>query len=110
MIKYFKQNNERVYDVRGLCVIRDHKSVMVQRIKYLEKFFDKHFESLELFITLKQKCDFLVMLYLKYGIYRKPDIMTKIINVLADIDSAEREAVEKLIIELEDLQCERFVV
>lgn len=102
LLQYFRKSGNDVCDVRGLCVIRDHMSAMIYRIQYLEKHFGCNLESLNLFVTLKQKCDILVALYLKYGITRERNIMAKIVDSLTDIGRTERKAVEILIAELEN--------
>ncbi len=102
LLQYFREPWNDAYDVRGLCVIRDHVSAMIYRVQYLEKYFGCNFESLNLFVTLKQKCDILVTLYLKYGITRERNIMAKIMDSLTDIGRIERKAVEILIAELEN--------
>lgn len=103
LIECFKKDILDNYDIRGLCLIKDHKSAMVQRIQYFEKHFCKHFEALELFVDLKQKCDLIVLLYVKFGFTKKTDIMVKIIDMLADMEQEERQAIKKLISELEAL-------
>jgi len=102
LLQYFRKSGNDVCDVRGLCVIRDHMSAMIYRIQYLEKHFDCCFESLHLFVKLKQKCDILVTLYLKYGITRERNIMARIMDILADMGQIEKKAVEILIAELEN--------
>lgn len=92
------------YDIRGLCVIRDHKSAMVYRIQYFEKHLQCRFESLELFLVLEQKCNLVVLLYVKYRVSKDANIIVKIINILANIEQEEKIAIEKLILELESIQ------
>lgn len=103
LIECFENNSLDNYDIRGLCVIRDHKSAMVYRIQYFEKYLKHHFESLDLFLVLKRKCDLMVLLYVKYGIKKDTSIMVKIIKMLSDIEQEEKRAIEKLILELESI-------
>ena len=103
LIECFENNSLDDYDIRGLCVIKDHKSAMVFRIQYFEKHFKNHFQSLDLFLALKRKCDLIVLLYVKYGITKDADIMIRIIKILSDMEQEEKRAIKKLILELESI-------
>lgn len=91
------------YDWRGLCVLEDHKSVMVERIKYLSNTFNFQFISLETYIELKKRCNILVMLYLKYGYKKDNEILKQMIEMLKDISELEKRALQKLINEIENI-------
>ena len=89
------------YDWRGLCVIKDHKSVMVERIRYLSDVLKVKFESLDMYIELKNKCNLLVALYLKYGYTKNKNNIHRMIEILKNVYEMERSALEKLIYEIE---------
>lgn len=89
------------YDWRGLCVLVDHKAVMVERIRYISKITDYSFMSLAMYLNLRSDCDMLVKLYLKYGYKKDNKILMKIVEMLKVICEMEKIALQKLIEELE---------
>lgn len=106
LIKYFR--NEIVgmhsqYDWRGLTVIKDHKLVMVERIRYLAQKFNYSFLSLDQYIDLANKCNILVMLYLKYGFKKDREILKRIVEMLQTIKEIEKKTLQIFIYELKSL-------
>ena len=106
LINFFVSQIEGIneqYDWRGLCVLEDHKAVMIERIRYLSNNLKVEFKSLGMYINLKNTCNILVMLYLKYIYSKEKKVLKQIIEMLKRISEMENSALQKFIDELKNV-------
>lgn len=102
MDKKWKKTEE--IDVRSFFSMKDHKTLMLWRLNYLEKCFGTILtESKAAFQELENELYAIILLILKYNISRNDNILIKIRNILLKCKEEEKEEISKLIQHLEEL-------
>lgn len=100
LLQYFENELTFPGNFSDLCVIREHKSLMVERIKYLENFCKKKFQTLYMYKSLEHQCEILLMKCIKYYYKRSQEERNDIISMIKNICGEEKKVLSKLICEI----------
>lgn len=100
---YWSQENVQEVDHRAFCCMRDHKKIMIFRLKELEKYLGR---SLEEYIfsmkIVEENLSLIIMKILKYNFNKKNKILKEIIQTIKWIKEEESSILMKFINEMEE--------
>lgn len=105
LLQYFENELNFEANFSDLCVIREHKSLMVERIKYLENFCKKKFQTLYMYESLEQQCQVLLMKCIKYYYKRDQKGKNDVVSMIKNICEEEKKVLSKLIFEMRSNFC-----
>lgn len=90
--------NTKEIDIRAFYAMKDHKSLMIWRIWYIEKYFCVDLEKYrEGYISLEKKLNDVILILLKYNITRKKDVLYRAKKILKDCMKIEKRILEEFI-------------
>lgn len=86
-----KNSDICVKDIRALYVLCDHKDLMISRLKYISEnnIFEFDKQSFDIFYNLQKICHLNKLLFMKYLINDKTNILIKIIDNIKYIEDNE---------------------
>ncbi len=84
-------------DYKFICVLYDHKKVMLLRLQMLRLYFEFNDELIDDYMVIKNKTNILVNLILKYNKTRKISILYKCINILSEIMNDEEHILNSIV-------------
>lgn len=92
---------DHLIDVRFYCLLRDHKKIMIERLRFLENNAFHMKDYINLYGEIYSDMSIIVNLVIKYNIIKKISLIDKITEKLTSIKNKERSALEKIINYLE---------
>ncbi|MBB6024301.1 hypothetical protein HNR77_005409 [Paenibacillus sp. JGP012] len=105
LIKHIIENKEYVFSlIRSLHLLYDHKEMMLRSLEYLNSLnhitqYNLHYET---YTDIKKQCLILRNIALKYMYSESKKNTEHIVDLISQIETKEKKAVQELIMDLED--------
>lgn len=102
VIKDLEDTTEEIPDMGLLCILRDHKKMMVERLMFIQKKYPEiqryRFEYDEMY----KESGIIINMAIKYNLTRDKKIIDRINNKLREMQEQERKVLLPLICELSE--------